>query len=280
MKHSLTILATAVTALVTAPFVHAQNPPGSDRDPFTAGPPNTTAKKDPPAGGISGGLSVRYETFSVDLASAASMMRAKKGDGALYQLLVGLADTDKAKQESLTVVRTRSGQRATSTSFAEYIYPTEWEPAEIPNAVGVMITPPPKKDGSASTEPLEIGKLAEAARVEDMPHFLTPATATSFEVRNLGFTLEVEALLGADNETVSLSIAPEHAARAGSTKWGHGASLVEAPAIEAQKVSTQIDATLGAPRLIGTMNRPPVSKLDGDSANRVWFAFVTVTHAR
>ncbi len=90
-------------------------------------------------------------------------------------------------------VITRSGQSATIESVREFIYPTEYEPPELPNQVGGNIGL--DADG---------GFVQQAAGVTPV----TPAHPTAFETTNLGCLLEVLPQLG-DDGVIEVSIKPE-----------------------------------------------------------------------
>ncbi|MBR9761452.1 type II and III secretion system protein [bacterium] len=75
-------------------------------------------------------------------------------------------------------VITRSGQNAEIASIQEFTYPTEFEPPEIPNSVGA----------------------GESV--------VTPATPTSFEVKNLGVMLEVLPEVSADRQFIEVAVKP------------------------------------------------------------------------
>ncbi|MDA7881095.1 hypothetical protein N9A94_02195 [Akkermansiaceae bacterium] len=75
-------------------------------------------------------------------------------------------------------VITRSGQNAEIASVREFLYPTEFEPPEIPNSVG------------------------------SGQNIVTPATPTSFEVKNLGVMLEVLPEVSADRQYIEIAVKP------------------------------------------------------------------------
>ncbi len=71
------------------------------------------------------------------------------------------------------------GQIGKIEQVREFIYPTEYDPPEIPNTfAGILDFQPP----------------------------VTPATPTAFETRKLGQMIEVEPTVSADNKTVSLNV--------------------------------------------------------------------------
>ncbi|HCQ37568.1 MAG TPA: hypothetical protein DIV39_00305, partial [Verrucomicrobiales bacterium] len=90
-------------------------------------------------------------------------------------------------------VITRSGQSATIESVREFIYPTEYEPPELPNQVG----------GNFGLD-ADGGLFQEAAGITPV----TPAHPTAFETTNLGCMLEVLPQLGSDG-IIEVSIKPE-----------------------------------------------------------------------
>ena len=90
-------------------------------------------------------------------------------------------------------VITRSGQSATIESVKEFIYPTEYEPPELPQQVG----------GNFQIDPAG-GLAGQNAGVTPV----TPAHPTAFETTNLGCMLEVLPQLG-EGGAVEVAIKPE-----------------------------------------------------------------------
>jgi len=216
----------------------AQN--STERDPFvrTAVTEGSSTKATPVF------ASICYETFSLDLAEAAALYRQKLSDGKLYAELTARVAKSKAKQEGFAVVRTKSGQRANLESISEFQYPTEFE------------RPSPAASGTPT-------------------HPVAPVTPSAFETRNLGFALEVEATVGEDDQTVDLRLSPQTVTLVDRVPGAQGNSPTERPVFETQRVTTSLTLISGQPRLACTPSRPPASKVDADSANRVWFSFVT-----
>ncbi len=89
---------------------------------------------------------------------------------------------------------TRSGQRATVDIIREFPYPTEYDPPEIP------------QDFNGGNN-FGGGGFGQPQAPASFP--VTPAHPTAFEVRNVGTHLEVEPVVGQDNFTVELNLAPE-----------------------------------------------------------------------
>jgi len=275
MKKSI-LIATALLGLPVA--LQAQTPqPRAGADPFVPGTApaevagadgDDTLEDAPPPN-----ISLRYETFSLPLADAAALQRKNPADAAFYQALVDMVARKQAVQESFTMVRARSGEKALAESISETIYPTGVEPPELPNSISLSVS-----GELAKTNGEPAPAAAAAAASEETVR--TPATPKDFETRNEGITFEVEPTLSQDRASVDLRCAPDHITRAGISSWGQGLSRVEVPQFESQRVTTAASLVVGKPFLLGTVNRPPLSKVDADAANRIWFAFVTADLAR
>ena len=111
-------------------------------------------------------------------------------DPQFQTVIRGLAQAKGADMITRPSIVTRSGQRASVDITRDFPYPTEYDPPEIP------------QDGGAFGG-FGVGDGAP-------PSFpVTPAHPTSFEVRNVGTHLEVEPIVGADNYTIELNLAPE-----------------------------------------------------------------------
>ncbi|MFD0895826.1 hypothetical protein KBB96_07755 [Luteolibacter ambystomatis] len=273
---------TGLAALLLCAAAYGQNP---QKDPLKNGEQGSPAEA---AGNPSPNLAIRYETFSLGLADAAALTRENPRDSELYAKLVAMIAKKEAKQEALVLLRSKSGQKATAESISEQTYVTEYEPPELPEAVGAsFITrkgPEIKNpDGTTARQPAQMpnaAALEDAPSVSELSGLATPASPSSFQARNVGDTLEIEPILSEDNRLIDLRLVPERITRTGNSTWGQGLSKVEMPEFESQRVNTSATLEIGKPFLVGTVNRPPVSKEDGDSANRIWFAFVTANFAK
>ena len=250
MKIQTLLIATLATV-----FANAQEKPADPYKGGSAGPANPVAAPSPD-------LSVCYEDFSLPLAMAAALQREQLTDATLYEKVLAAVGKDSVRQETFAVLRVRSAQKATNESITEMIYPTEFSEARLSNAV--TLGTGSKED---PTTVLAVPGPVAIAR--------TPATPTAFDTRNVGFTFEVEPTLSADGNFVEMRMVPEHVTFVGRVSWGQEFSTAEMPTFETQRLNMAFTAKLNAPYLLGTMNRPLGSKQDPDSANRVWFAFVT-----
>ncbi len=202
-------------------------------------------------------ISICYEAFSLPLAMAADLQRQNLSDPALYTKLISELGKESVRQEILQIVRGRSGERAASESISEHVYPVEYGPAKIDNN---------EDAAKPNSEPATVG---------------VGVYATTYETRNIGTTLEVEPIMGDDRRIVDLRLLPQLVTLAGYSNWETPSSPgVKMPDFEKQAVDTAVTVMVDKPFLLGTSSRPPSSKVDSDSANRIWFAFVTVTLAK
>lgn len=148
-----------------------------------------------------------------------------KNDTVLRAKLAELIKKGEAKVMETQMVMARSGQKAVTESIEEYIYPTEYEPAEIPSEVTVNTDGEEKK--------VNLRDLA------------TGPTPTAFETRNLGATLEVEPTLAPNNSIIDLRFAPEIVQHVRNEVWAdwegeHGRSDIQMPIIYSMRVSAGV----------------------------------------
>ena len=92
-------------------------------------------------------------------------------------------------------VTTKSGVKATIKIVREFPYPTEFTPAEVPEA----------QSGGVQGAAADGGN---GLAITTTSSSITPSTPTTFENRDIGVTLEVEPTVGPDNYTVDLDLSP------------------------------------------------------------------------
>jgi general secretion pathway protein D len=108
-------------------------------------------------------------------------------DPAFQMVIRGLSQKKGVDLMSAPSVTTKSGTRATMEVTREFIYPTEFDPPQLPQGQGGSLT-------------LGGGGGQQIA---------TPTTPTAFEMRQTGVRLEAEPTVGADGNTIELSLSPE-----------------------------------------------------------------------
>jgi hypothetical protein len=144
-------------------------------------------------------------------------------DGELRQQVAQLIKDSKATVVETLLCTSKSGNKATSESVEEFIYPTEYEPATLPDNVK--------------------GDEAAAKTEGNRPDPATGPMPTAFETRNVGSTLEIEPTLSSDNKTIDLRFVPEIVYHVGNQVWAewkgvHGNSPVQMPTFYALRVNT------------------------------------------
>jgi general secretion pathway protein D len=137
---------------------------------------------------------------------------------------------------------TRSGQSSKIEIIREFIYPTEYEPPQIPQSMGL---------GTGGGFPI------------------TPSSPTAFETRNVGITLEVLPVVDANKRFVDITLNPSLSDFDGFVNYGSpinsivtsalgGSQTVELtrntilmPIFSVQRLATQLSVADGATIVLG-----------------------------
>lgn len=106
---------------------------------------------------------------------------------------------NEAKVVETQICVARSNQKATVESIHEFIYPTEYEPPELPGTFS-----------------------SEKSGPEPGPDWTLGPVPTAFETRNLGSTLEIEPTVSEDNRFIDLRFVPEIVWHTGNVTWHEG----------------------------------------------------------
>mgnify|MGYP002784637656 CR=1 FL=1 len=146
-------------------------------------------------------------------------------DGQVQMIMRGLSQKKGADIMTAPSIMAKSGQKATIEIIREFIYPTEYEPPELPQQVGGGF------GGGGG-----LGGLGGGA--QSFP--VTPATPTAFEPRNTGVTLEIEPTLGTNDSVIDLRFAPEIVEFEGFINYG---SPIQSPSSDALGNPTTVTIT-------------------------------------
>lgn len=146
-------------------------------------------------------------------------------------------------------VVTRSGQKASIEITRELIYPTEFDPPQVPTNVGanqILII-----NGVRVPIPLP-------------PPVVTPTTPTAFDMRRTGVVLEVEPVISEDGRMVDLAITPEFTEFSGFVNYGTPIfgvfegnynlltdNFIYQPVFDTKKVVTAVNIYDGATVVLG-----------------------------
>ena len=134
-------------------------------------------------------------------------------DGQVQLIMRGLAQKKGTDLMTAPSVTARSGQKATIEIIREFIYPTEYEPPELPNSVGATG-----------------GTLLGTGASQGASFPVTPATPTAFDTRNTGVTLEIEPTIGENDFVIDLRFVPEIVEFEGFINYG---SPIQSPSTDA-----------------------------------------------
>jgi len=183
----------------------------------------------------------------------------------LTMLMRGL---DQKKNVDLVVApstTSRSGQQTKVEVIREFIYPTEYEPPELPNQIG----------GGGSID-FDTGLITGSQ--SSFP--VTPATPTSFEMRPVGVELDVLPTVSEDRHYIDLAIKPSVTdfdgfvnygspiTSPGSDSFGNPTSTVVTPneilmpVFSVMKSETNLTVADGATLVIGGMLQESVQKVE------------------
>jgi general secretion pathway protein D len=145
--------------------------------------------------------------------------------GQIQVIMRGLSQKKGADIMTAPSVVALPGQSATIEIIREFIYPTEYEPPELPNQVG----------GGIGGQQGGIGGGGGGAGFP-----VTPATPSAFDTKNTGVTLEVEAQIDANDSIIELRFTPTIVEFEGFINYG---SPITAPATDALGNPVQIVIT-------------------------------------
>jgi general secretion pathway protein D len=137
-------------------------------------------------------------------------------DGQVQMIMRGLAQKKGTDLMTAPSVTAKSGQKATIEIIREFIYPTEYEPPELPNSVG-------QTNGNGGG----IGGIGGGGG-GSFP--VTPATPTAFDTRNTGVTLEIEPTIAENDFVIDLRFVPEIVEFEGFINYG---SPIQSPSTDA-----------------------------------------------
>lgn len=162
-------------------------------------------------------------------------------------------------------VTTKSGQQASVEVVREFIYPTEFDPPQIPQQVGTTTT---------------TSLLGAAGGTQGGSYPVTPTTPTAFDMRRVGVVMEVEPTLGADGYTIDLNLAPEVTEFEGFINYGSPIQTtgtdalgnptpqiltenkIEQPVFSSRKLKTSVTVFDGATVVMGGLIREDVQDVE------------------
>jgi len=166
----------------------------------------------------------------------------------LRKQLQEMVTKNDAKVLETHIVVARSGQKATTESLHEFIYPTEYQPPALPGTFG----PDYHKETS----------------------MLASSMPTAFETRNLGSTLEIEPTVNESGKIIDLRFVPELVWHTGDTLWGEGKDAlgmpfrISMPDMYTMRINTAITCVSGQYTFVGALS-PKDAKGNTDTTRKV-----------
>jgi general secretion pathway protein D len=160
-------------------------------------------------------------------------------------IMRGLAQKKGSDLMTAPSVTARSGQKAVIEVIREFIYPTEYEPPEIPQNIG----------GGGNGGGIGGNGFVPA----NIP--VTPATPTAWETRNTGVTLEIEPTIGENDFVIDIRFLPQIVEFEGFVNFG------------SPELAPSVDADGNPLTLVVTENRiemPVFSKRSGDTSLTIY----------
>jgi general secretion pathway protein D len=145
-------------------------------------------------------------------------------NGQVQMIMRGLSQKKGADIMTAPSIMARSGQKAKIEIIREFIYPTEYEPPQLPQNVG---------GGN-------VGGVGAIGGGGGGSFPVTPATPTAFETRNTGVTMEIEPILSANNSVIDITFAPEIVEFEGFINYG---SPIQSPSSDALGNPTTVTIT-------------------------------------
>ena len=194
---------------------------------------------------------VMCEVFSMPFGEAAKMRRDLREPGEIYAGLLKRVDQKTAALEELAILKGWVWKEAEMASIEEYIYPTEYDPPEVPNGVA------------------SVPKNRELAQM-----LMTPSNPTSYDLRKLGLTMKLEISGKETPDAIRAQLEVTLVTLMERDSWGRDKAKAEVPRFEVQGIAKEVILTAGKPVLVGTMSP---SKNADKKERRVWFLFATVS---
>ncbi len=160
--------------------------------------------------------------------------RTSANDADLRAECAKLVAADQAGVLETMCVTALPGQNATSESIAEYIYPTEYEPGEVPDKINGDAAPGDTLWGS-------------------------PPTPTAFDIRNLGSTFEVEPMIDVNGLMVEVRFRPTIVYHVDTINWGSektigAAGPIETPTFYTLQLSSGTILVSGEPSMVAALS--------------------------
>ncbi|HEX8312421.1 MAG TPA: hypothetical protein VF614_13955 [Chthoniobacteraceae bacterium] len=194
---------------------------------------------------------VEFLLYTLDREAARRILMENTDSVASLAAVAALADKGEAQLELIRAFVTKSGQRAVTEEIVEKRFGTN---SGNPPGFATENTPADRR---------------------------SPASFTSFEVRNVGVTVECEPLLSPDGLYANINVVPQIVSVVDVLEVNGVATRYPAqPVFTTRKISTSASTGVGVPVLLGTMNHPRENGVNGRRDNgKTSLAYIRMTPA-
>jgi hypothetical protein len=260
--------------------VNLQGPPAAKVKP-------NIKKPEKPDQGLVEAVELQYSCYSLERDTAREILVDATSVTTPWEKVKALLAEKKARLEHLSIIKTKSGQRATTEEIHEIRYMTEYVPEhregirehtertvtnEVDEKKAGTKPDPNSTSTSTSTETITTTRSDPNSEV-------VPSQPTAFEVRSTGVTVEVEPVVGPDFMSVDLNEVIQSTKLAGNLKvTGIGTHYPAMPLFESAKVTTSQSLSFDLPILVSTLNPPGADGVnDRTDPGRTYLLFVRAT---
>jgi general secretion pathway protein D len=240
-------------------------PGATSRNPITAG--NRSGDTAIPESGIDSLISGNRGRQASNRAPGVFGLRGEIDTAIVQTLMRGLSQKKGVDVMAQPSTVTRSGQVSTITIAREFIYPTEYEPPELPNNVG-----------SGDSFTIIDGELDLAvAGSGGFP--VTPATPTAFDMREVGVSLQILPVADENKQFINITLNPTFVDFDGFVNYGSPINTTRStlfglesvpvtenailmPVFSKQSVSTNVDIADGSTIVLGGLMQERVENIE------------------
>ena len=177
----------------------------------------------------------------------------------------------------MTVLRAKSGQRSTNVALNELIYPTDYEPGEIPRIIHTHGEEVKTDEGKKKLEGVKRGEGSKnVVDANILAKLKTTSLAKAFQLRNLGLVLRVQPEINVEDATCQLNVAADFTSYEVVPFHLQEGEMTTMPKFESKRIQTTVTCRFNEPFMLKTISRSPFANKSKGLTERGWFAMMTV----
>lgn len=208
-------------------------------------------------------LSLRLEIWEIDARKAVTLLDSASAKGVAEKIRPQLLADDSAKLARSQVLTLDERTQTTSEAIVEQIYPTEYEPPEVPS-----------NPAAAKPEPENRSEFAQ--KLQDR---LSAACPSAFDTRNTGLTFEAQVQpVRAEDGCWDTCLTIEEVLLTRKDQVGTPLLDMTMPVFSSYRIRTSIRLTESRWQIL-SLAEPPRGKAD-EPADRRWLALIRIDRAR